>query len=41
MGNTMFHLVSAYTRGAQVEGLTAEASYRVQEVGGMVLGMVK
>ena len=41
MGNTMFHLVNAYTRGAQFEGLSAEASYRLQKVGGMVLGMVK
>jgi len=41
MGKTIFHLVSAYTRAAQVEGLSAEASYRLQKVGGMVLGMVK
>ena len=37
----MFHLVNAYTRAAQFEGLPAEASYRLQKVGGMVLGMVK
>ena len=30
-----------YTRAAQFEGLSAEASYRLQKVGGMVLGMVK
>jgi hypothetical protein len=41
MGNTMFHIINAYTRGAQFEGLSAEASYRLQKVGGMVLGMVK
>jgi len=41
MGKTMFHVVNAYTRGAQFEGLSAEASYRLQKVGGMVLGMVK
>jgi hypothetical protein len=41
MGNTMFHVVNAYTRAAQFEGLPAEASYRLQKVGGMVLGMVK
>jgi hypothetical protein len=40
-GNSMFHLVNAYTRAAQFEGLPAEASYRLQKVGGMVLGMVK
>ena len=37
-GNTMFHVVNAYTR---FEALSAEASYRLQKVGGMVLGMVK
>lgn len=41
MGETMFHVVNAYTRAAQFEGLSAEASYRLQKVGGMVLGMVK
>lgn len=41
MGNTIFHVVNAYTRAAQFEGLSAEASYRLQKVGGMVLGMVK
>ena len=41
MGNTMFHVVNAYTRAAQFEGLSAEASYRLQKVGGMVLAMVK
>ena len=41
MGNTMFHVVNAYTRAAQYEGLSAEASYRLQKIGGMVLGMVK
>ena len=41
MGNTMFHVVNAYTRAAQFEGLSAEASYRLQKVGGMVLGMVR
>ncbi len=41
MGNTIFHVINAYTRAAQFEGLSAEASYRLQKVGGMVLGMVK
>ena len=40
-GNTMFHIVKTYTRAAQFEGLSAEASYRLQRVGGMVLGMMK
>jgi REP element-mobilizing transposase RayT len=29
MGKTMFHVVNAYTRAAQFEGLSAEASYRL------------
>jgi hypothetical protein len=41
MGNTMFHVVNAYTRAAQFERLSAEASYRLQKVGGAILGMVK
>jgi len=41
MGKTVFHVVNAYTRAAQFEGMSAEASFRLQKVGGMVLGMVK
>jgi hypothetical protein len=41
MGKTMFHMVNAYTRAAQFEGLSAESSYRLPKVGGMALGMVK
>jgi hypothetical protein len=41
MGKRMFQVVNAYTRAAQFEGLSAEASYRLQKVAGMVLGMVK
>ncbi len=41
MGNTMFLVVNAYTRAARFGGLSAEASYRLQKVGGMVLGMAK
>jgi hypothetical protein len=40
-GKTMFHAVNAYTRAAEFGGLSAEASYRLQKVGGMVLGMGK
>ena len=39
-GDTMF-MVNAYTRAAQYEGLTAEASYRLQKVGGNILGMLR
>jgi hypothetical protein len=41
MGNTLFHVANAYTRAAQFEGLLAEASYRLQKVGGSILGMAK
>jgi len=41
MGETMFHVINADTRAAQFEGLPAEATYRLQKAGGMVLGMVK
>jgi hypothetical protein len=40
-GYTMFHVVNAYTRGSQFEGLSAESSYRLQKTGGMILEMVK
>jgi hypothetical protein len=40
-GGTMFHIVNAYTRAAQFEGLSAETSYRLQKVGGNILGMLK
>ena len=32
-GNTMFHIVNAYTRGAEFPALSAEVSYRLQQVG--------
>ncbi len=41
VGKTMFHVVNAYTRAAQFDALPAEASYRLQKVGGAILGMVK
>ena len=40
IGDTMFHVVNAYTRAAQMEGLSAESSYRLQKVGGNILGML-
>lgn len=40
-GDTMFHIVNAYTRASRFEGLSAEASYRLQTVGGNILGMLK
>jgi len=40
IGNTMFHVVNTYTKASQMEGLSAESSYRLQRVGGEVLGML-
>jgi len=39
-GDTIFNVVNAYTRAAQYEGLTAEARYRLQKVGGNILRML-
>ncbi|MDF1552471.1 MAG: DUF932 domain-containing protein [Deferrisomatales bacterium] len=39
-GPTMFHVVNAYTKGAQRPGLPVESSYRLERVGGDVLSLV-
>lgn len=39
-GDTMFNVVNTYTRAAQFEGLTAESSFRLQRIGGNILGMM-
>ena len=40
-GDTVFSVVNAYTRVAQeFKGLSAESSYKLQRVGGNVLGML-
>jgi hypothetical protein len=39
-GDTMFAIVNTYTRAAAMDGLPAESSYRLQRVGGQVLGML-
>ena len=39
-GDTMFAVVNSYTRAAQFKGLSAESSYKLQRVGGNVLGML-
>jgi hypothetical protein len=36
----MFHVVNTYTRASAMEGLPAESSYRLQKIGGEVLGML-
>ena len=40
IGNTMFNVVNAYTRAAQMEGLSAESSYRLSKIGGNILAML-
>jgi len=40
-GFTMFSVVNTYTKAAQYELLSAESRFRLQKVGGMVLGMTK
>jgi len=40
-GDTMFNVVTAYTRGSQFEGLPAQSAYRLQRTGGIILEMVK
>lgn len=39
-GPTMFNVVNTYTRAAQHPKLTAEASYRLQRLGGRILAML-
>jgi hypothetical protein len=38
---TMFGVINAYTRGAQDPILTAEESYKLERIGGIILSMVK
>jgi hypothetical protein len=40
-GMTMFHVINAYTRAAHDGDLTAEESYRLERIGGMILSTVK
>ena len=39
-GDTMFAVVNMYTRASQFKGLSAENSYRLQQFGGNILGML-
>jgi len=39
-GETMFHIINAYTRGSQNTGLSAESRHKLQVVGGNILAMV-
>lgn len=40
-GYSMFHVVNAYTRGAQEQGLAVSDSFLLERVGGLILAMVK
>lgn len=40
-GETMFHIINAYTKAAQFQDLPAALSYALQRVGGNILGMVR
>jgi len=40
VGETMFHIIQAYTKGAQFNNLSAESSFKLQRTGGNILGMV-
>jgi hypothetical protein len=40
-GYTMFHVVNVYTKAAQYRELPAENSFRLEKVGGTILGLVK
>jgi hypothetical protein len=39
-GDTMFNVVNTYTRAGQMDGLSAESSFRWSRVGGNILGML-
>ena len=41
VGETMFHIIQAYTKGVQHKDLNAESSYQLQRTGGAILSMVK
>ncbi len=40
-GETMFHVINAFTRGAMHNGLPATSAYRLQSMGGQILAMMK
>ena len=40
VGETMFHVIQAYTKGAQFNTLSAESSFKLQRTGGNILAMV-
>ena len=40
-GNTMFHIINAYTAAAKTEGLTTADVYKFEKAGGQILSLVK
>ncbi len=40
-GQTMFHVINVYTKAAQYPELPADSGYKLQKVGGMILGTVR
>lgn len=40
-GFTMFHVVNVYTKAAQHKALPAESNFRLEKVGGTILGILK
>jgi len=41
VGESMFHILNAYTKASQFEGLSAESCFKLQKTGGNILAMVK
>ena len=40
VGQTMFHVIQAYTKGSQYQYLNAESSFKLQRTGGNILAML-
>ena len=40
-GNTLFHIINAYTAAAKTDGLTTAEVYKFEKTGGQVLSLVK
>lgn len=41
VGKTLFHIVQAYTKAPQYQGLPADSAYKLQKVGGSILAIVR
>jgi hypothetical protein len=39
-GQTMFNVINTYTKAAQYQELLASSSFKLEKVGGAILGMV-